>query len=227
MTSSTSCSTINTDTPWSPAMRRRVLSNSTVSVESSPDEGSSSRRTVGDVARARPSSTSRETPSGRPTASRLAIGARPSESIRSSTTAFSSGSGRSEASEGEEVGPDPALGRPGPVGEDQVLAHGQAPEDLGVLERAGQPAFRPQLWRRVGDIVPVQPDFTVRGADQAGEDAEQGALAGPVRPHQTDQLPGRDLDGGRVDGQQPPVADGDPGARETWRWRPVRRLPAS
>ncbi len=92
MTNSTSCSTINTDTPWSPAIRRRVLSNSTVSVESSPDEGSSSRSTVGDVARARPSSTSRETPRGRPTASRLAIGARPRESIRSSTTAFSSGS---------------------------------------------------------------------------------------------------------------------------------------
>ena len=54
MTSSTSCSTINTDTPWSPAMRRSVLSNSTVSVESSPEEGSSSRRTVGEVARARP-----------------------------------------------------------------------------------------------------------------------------------------------------------------------------
>ena len=101
-----------------------------------------------------------------------------------------------------------------------MLANGQAPEDLGMLERAGQPAFRPQLWRRVGDIVPVQPDFTVRGADQAGEDAEQGALAGPVGPHQADQLPGRDLDGGRVDGQQPPVSDGDPGAREAWRWRP-------
>ncbi len=92
MTSSTSCSTMRTDTPWSLAMRRRVLSNSTVSVESSPEEGSSRSRTVGDVARARPSSTRRETPSGRPTARRLATWARPSDSIRSSTTAFSSGS---------------------------------------------------------------------------------------------------------------------------------------
>ena len=43
----------------------------------------------------------------------------------------------------------------------------------------------------MGDIVPVEEDLAVGGADQAGEDAEQGALAGSVRPHQTDELAGR------------------------------------
>ncbi len=54
--------------PWADTASRRVASNSWVSEESSPDEGSSKSSTVGDPASARPSSSSRADPSGNPSA---------------------------------------------------------------------------------------------------------------------------------------------------------------
>ena len=134
---------MSTDTPWSLAMRRSVLSNSTVSVESSPEEGSSSSSTVGEVARARPSSTRRETPSGQADGQPVGHRAQAQRVDQVVDHRLLLGIDRPEASEGEEVGPDPPLGRTGPVGEHQVLADGQAPEDLGMLEGAGQPALGP------------------------------------------------------------------------------------
>ena len=51
--------------------------------------------------------------------------------------------GREERARIEHVAPEPLRARPGPVGQHEVLAHGEPHEQLGLLEGAGEPLRGP------------------------------------------------------------------------------------
>ena len=98
---------------------------------------------------------------------------------------------RPHAAHREQVGDDATARVAGAVREDEVVPHGQAGEQLGVLERAGEATHRAHPREGVGDVVAVEPHGARRRAQQTGQDAEHRALAGAVRADETDDLPRR------------------------------------
>ena len=109
----------------------------------------------------------------------------------------------------EHVAPQAPRGNPGPVGQHQVLAHRQSHEQLGLLERPGQPPAGPRPARHVGDVVTVQLDPTAVRPQQPRQHGQQGRLPGAVRSDQAGDLPGLDLDAHRGQRRQPAEADRD------------------
>ncbi len=121
---------------------------------SSPAEGSSKSSTVGLVASARPTSTSRDVPSGRESTSESATSVSERSSSSDVDPLLFGRIGLAQARPGEHVLPQPRPRVAGPVGEHEVLAGGQSQEQLGLLEGAGQPAAGPTLRARFGHVDP-------------------------------------------------------------------------
>ena len=64
----------------------------------------------------------------------------------------------------------------------QVLPHGERWVDAATLGNVAQPAPGTGVGPGPGDVLAVQEDRPGRGPEQAGRDAQQGGLTGPVRP---------------------------------------------
>ena len=79
----------------------------------------------------------------------------------------------------------------GPVGHQQVLAHGQPAEQLDALEGAGDAQPGPAERRHAPQVVAVEADLAAVGVDDAGQAVEQGGLARAVGADQPHQLAGR------------------------------------
>ena len=109
----------------------------------------------------------------------------------------------------EHVPPRAARRHAGPVRQHEVLTHRQAQEELGLLERAGQPPARPRPGRGIGDVLTAQVHPAGVRPQQAGEHAEEGRLAGAVRADQAGDLARLHLDGDVGEGGEPTETDGD------------------
>ena len=69
-----------------------------------------------------------------------------------------------------------------------VLPHGEAAEQVAVLERTGQAGSRPAARRPRRDVDVVELDHPGARAVEAGEDVHERRLAGAVRPDQPHHL---------------------------------------
>src|SRR5580692_10777632 len=89
-----------------------------------------------------------------------------------------------------------ALPKAGPLlrGDEDVLEHGHIGERPRHL--VGAPDAEPAPRRRVqlGDRAPGEGDLPGARGQIAGDEAEQAGLAGSVRPHDPDGVPGPDLE---------------------------------
>ena len=61
-------------------------------------------------------------------------------------------------------------------------------EDRGFLRQIADSEPRSLKHRQPGDVMAVQFDFALVGFDEAGDHVEDGRLAGPIWPQQTDRL---------------------------------------
>ena len=73
------------------------------------------------------------------------------------------------------------------AGED-VFQHGHAPEELDILEGAGEPQAGPAIGGQAHHFRASQPDFAGAGGQQAINQVEAGGLAGAVGADQPDDL---------------------------------------
>ena len=69
-----------------------------------------------------------------------------------------------------------------------IVHHAEIAEDAAELERARDAIACKLLRRKAGDDLPVKTDLACIGQDQAGNEIEQGGLAGTVRPDDADQF---------------------------------------
>src|SRR4051812_740642 len=69
-----------------------------------------------------------------------------------------------------------------------VLQRGQVPEEADVLKRARDPLAGDRVRRPSRDRVAREPDVTAGRRVDAGDQVEDGGLAGPVRADQAHQL---------------------------------------
>ena len=170
----------------SSATRRKTASKRWVSAESRPEDGSSSSSTVGVAASARPSSTSRATPSGSPTAERSAIPVEAEQLDQLVDGLVLRLGRRTKAAHGEDIGQDPALGVLGPMGDHQMVADRHAGEQFRVLERAGQTAGGPQLRTGVGDVLAVEQHPAHVGRSSPDSTPNRVLLPAPLGPTRPD-----------------------------------------
>ena len=199
-TAATSCSTMMSESRWSvwSTICRKTASRFSDAFMSSPESGSSSRSTCGSLARARPTSTRRTMPSGSAATGAFATLVSRSSSSSPSTRSFSAvEGGRSER--GSSMSRHSRLRRhAGAVGQHQVLAHGQPHEQLGLLERPGQPLRRPapgaRRWSRPRRAASTRPALGRSRPDSTASSVDLPAPLGPTRPA---MLPGLDLEATR------------------------------
>jgi hypothetical protein len=97
-----------------------------------------------------------------------------------------------------------------------VLTHRQAGEWLHDLESAGDAAAGEAIRRCVGDVVAGVDDAAVARRQEAGDDREQGGLAGPVRTDQSGDAPRQSDERSPVQGEQTAEALGDILDLEQW-----------
>ena len=86
------------------------------------------------------------------------------------------------------------------AGRDQVVAHGEAAENLQALEGAADAAAREAQWRQAGDILALETHVTRGRLDLAENGVEQRGLAAAVRADDAEDLPGSDIEADAVDG---------------------------
>ena len=146
-TNSTSCSTSSTAVPRSACTARSVSASASVSRPSSPDDGSSSRSSLGSVISARPTSTSRARPRLSASTARSAIVLEPQQRQRPVRAGVLV---RGRLGEVEHVLPEPPGPEPGPLGDEQVVAHRHSGEQLDALERASEAEPGPAVHRASG-----------------------------------------------------------------------------
>ena len=150
-----------------------------------PTSGSSSSTTLGWVARARPTSTSRARPRGRTDTWVLAMSVRPSNSSRASTCSVSSWS-EGTGAEIDQVAPAATTLVVGPVRQHEVITHRQPHEQLGMLEGAGQPEAGPRLRAQAGDVPTGDEDATRWPGGAAPRSRRRGWTC---RPHSDRRAP--------------------------------------
>ncbi len=113
-----------------------------------------------------------------------------------------------ERARGDEVAPEPAALVAHAVAEHDVLAHGEAHEQLELLERAGETEARPLRRRRAGDLLAAEEDVALLRAQQPGEHVEQRGLAGAVGADEADDARRRDRQADVAHRDQPAEAHG-------------------
>ena len=82
----------------------------------------------------------------------------------------------------------------------QVLAHGEGGELVGDLEGAQEALVEERVRAEAGDLLAVEPDPAGGGREEAGDDVEEGGLAGAVRADQAGDRALGDRDRDPVDG---------------------------
>src|SRR5581483_5221844 len=96
------------------------------------------------------------------------------------------------------------------VGADEdVLEHGHRPEQLEVLERAGDPAADHAVLRDAEKALAFEAQLSRVGSVEAGDEVEDGRLAGAVRADQADDLALRHVERDVVDRDDPAEAARD------------------
>src|SRR5262249_41506202 len=78
-------------------------------------------------------------------------------------------------------------------GED-VLLHGQLPEDGRLLREIADPPAGPLVHRELGDVLAIQEHLAAVRMLEADDHVEAGRLPRPVRPEQPHHLAAPDLD---------------------------------
>src|SRR5205823_1184421 len=106
----------------------------------------------------------------------------------------------------------------------EVLEHGQAGEELEVLERAGQAQPGPAVGREGQEVVRLEVDRAGVGLEHTAHTVEERGLAGAVGSDQADDLAGVDPQGDAVEGGDAAEVDGD--VLDFEEWAPHDRLPA-
>ena len=84
------------------------------------------------------------------------------------------------------------------AGDGEVLAHREVREQVVALEAAGEAEACPPVGRGAGDVHPGQMHRAGAGHDLAGDDVEQGGLAGSVRADEPVALAGCELESDRI-----------------------------
>ena len=74
------------------------------------------------------------------------------------------------------------------LGDLDVVQHRELAEQADGLEGAGDAALGDQVGPQPGDVGAVQADRAAGGAQEAGDDVEQGGLAGAVGADDTEDL---------------------------------------
>ena len=178
-TSVMSCSTSRIPHPRSRTTSSSTCPKRSVSCPSRPDDGSSSRSRSKRPARCRASSTSRRWPIGSSPTWRRRCGPVP---VSASASSVAAAMARLEAREPDELRERVASGHRGFAAHRDVLAHGQAVEQLGALERATEPAAGPLGGAVVGHVVTVQQHASGARLQQAAARVERRRLPGAVGP---------------------------------------------
>src|SRR5262249_3776640 len=84
--------------------------------------------------------------------------------------------------------------------DEDVLENRHRPEDVDVLERAGDAAPHDRVRRLAQEALAREDDRARVGLVEAGDQVEERRLAGAVRPDQPDDLAGLDVERHVVDG---------------------------
>ncbi len=197
MTRLTSWSTSSTAVP-SEASDRTSAAKVAVSWSLRPEAGSSSRRRRGRAASARPSSHSRARPTGSASAR--------SSCDRAQADAIDDGLGVASRVRLEVVRPPP----PNLGGDQDVLAHAQAPEHLQLLKRAGDTETGPRARRLARDVVIAEDEPAGAHRLQAGDRVEDRRLARTVRADETGDAGVVHVEIGPVHRVVPAEADREP-----------------
>src|SRR5262249_33808794 len=77
---------------------------------------------------------------------------------------------------------------------------GHRPEELDVLEGAGDAALHDRVRRLAEEALALEADRPRVGLVEARDQVEERRLAGAVRPDQPDDLPGLDIERHVIDG---------------------------
>ena len=67
-------------------------------------------------------------------------------------------------------------------GDADVLEHSQVREDAEDLKRAADAEARALMHRQAGDVLALEQELAVSGAQEPGQHVEEGRLAGAIRP---------------------------------------------
>jgi hypothetical protein len=108
-------------------------------------------------------------------------------------------------------------GLPAVEGDGERLLDGEGRVEPGVLERPADAPAGPLVGRQRGDVDAVEQHEAPVGLGDAGDDVEEGGLAGAVGPDDADDLAGLDHEGHVVDRPDAAEADGDTPQLELWR----------
>ena len=96
-------------------------------------------------------------------------------------------------------------------GERDIVVGREIGEDAGDLERVGDAEPHAQVGRHCGDVVAVEGDGAGRRQQAAGDQADEGGLAGAVRADQRTDLAGQDREVDMVDSLQAAEVAAEPG----------------
>ena len=110
---------------------------------------------------------------------------------------------RARLAPSDEVLPEAPVSATNPLGDQEVLPHGELREELDALERATDAALRATVHAEAAHVLAVQPDRAAVGAEHAEHAVEEGRLAGAVRPDQPDALALLDREVEVVEGDDP------------------------
>ncbi len=80
------------------------------------------------------------------------------------------------------------------AGERQIVGDRELGEDTVPLDDMGEPGLRDVARAPAGEVVAGEDDRSGFPAQEPGDGAQQGRLAGPVRPEQRDDLAGADAE---------------------------------
>ncbi len=83
-----------------------------------------------------------------------------------------------------------------------VLEHGQLAEQADGLKGTRQAGMRHLVGLLIGDLLPVDKDLSASRGQQAGDDVDQGGLAGPIGADQPEDLTARQRKAHPVQGAQ-------------------------
>jgi hypothetical protein len=103
--------------------------------------------------------------------------------------------------------------------EADILQGGQLRKQIGQLKGAPKPPPRPDGWRKLRDVLPVNEHLSGRCAKLTGHEVEIGRLAGPVRSDNRRERAGREPARDVVDGHVTAEANGQPARFQRGRYR--------
>ena len=201
-TSSTSCSTSRMAKPCSACTVRSVAASAAVSWRSRPDDGSSSRRSLGSVISARPTSTRRPWPEAEPLDGLVGQVAEAEQvehlvAARPARRAWRRPRPRRSRHR-------PAVAAPGALGDEEVLADGRLREQLDALEGAADAPPGPLVHGEGADVLaPEAHRAPLSGLSRPSMQLKSVVLPAPLGPMSPTRSPSSHLEGHAVEGHDP------------------------